>query len=1210
MPFAATPDGSNQARRTGSTELKRVARVGHRRIVATAMAVAVASAAVLSCEYLESNEPTCYQWDGSGTCLEYTDNGFIRSEDGRQIESVAESRVSNPTATPGTAPAATREVEPTNTPVPPTPTPATLQPTASPAATQTPAPEIKPTATPIAAPIFATFAVTRLTSDQADYAEPTWSPDGTKVAYSAKEPGNSYWDIFVLDTYGPSVTQLTDLRYSSTSPAWSPHGATMSFSYDSSGNGKRVIYVMDADGNNQTLISDTRALDPHDPMWSPDGTKIAFSSDRLGDDVWDIFVMDANGFNITSFAHGGAQAINPAWSPDGSKFAFSSDRLGDGTWDIFVMNADGSNVTRITDDRANAFNPRWSPDGSWIAFQSNRDGTWDIYVIRADGSELTQITRTEGDSGAKHPAWAPDGSSIVFVAVEERYSDIYLANVESLGIVASLRVPPRPGTFRSTQVTHTDGGLGAARWSPDGSRITFQSLHDGATDIYVVSLDGSGLAQITRTEGDSGAKNPDWSPDGNRIAFNSDRDGTSDIYVMNRDGSELTQITRTEGDSGAWWPDWSPDGNRIAFHSNRDGTHDIYVVNPDGSDLTQITHTEGDSSAQHPYWSPDGSRIAFLFDSDGTGNLYVMNHDGSDPRPITRVDEGRSIWRPQWAPDGSRIAFQSDHDGTWDIYVVNPDGSDLTQITHTEDGQSTVNPQWAPDGSRIAFQSDRDGTWDIYVVKPDGSELTQITRTVGNGGAGWAEWSPDGTRIVFDSNSDGAIEIYVVDVRSLGLGAAQTFVQPANPRDREVLIEFYEATNGDEWIDNSGWLSDEPLNQWRGVSIQDGRVTGISLAANRLTGEIAPTIGDLTSLRLLDLSANLLTGELPADSLRNLHELETLLLTENYLSGCVPESLRNTPVSDIIFTSLRYCDEPEPSTPKPMPTTPSFIEWNVGESVRESEERAARLGVQWLHRYAQQNGWTTTNEDLTVYIDTTDQLVDTCEQRLLLSPAFLPQCDDLRREDSGGLSPAWVSAEPEANFIKTTEPNETPSLARLHEIARQAIRQNIRTSFQHQARGASADPSPSWFTEGMVTYFTTVIANLHISASRHDGQSWLQEQRSGWIEVAKRERDDPLANSATDDGCAYECGPLAVELLASVVGVERIAYFHVALRRTIQEFFTGTVPEGIIRWPGHPDDWHHAFEETFGISVAYFHALYDQHRADQFPELDPPDSAP
>ena len=519
-----------------------------------------------------------------------------------------------------------------------------------------------------------------------------------------------------------------------------------------------------------------------------------------------------------------------------------------------------------------------------------------------------------------------------------------------------------------------------------------------------------------------------------------------------------------------------------------------------------------------------------------------MNRDGSDPRPITRMEEGKNVGRPEWAPDSSRIAFSADSDGAWDIYVVKPDGSELTQITHTQDGHIASYPQWAPDGSRIAFNSDSDGTRDIYVVKPDGSDLTQITRTEGEGGAQLPEWSPDGTRIVFHSDSDGTNDVYVADVKSLGISPDQTFVQPADPKDREALTEFYETTNGDEWTDNSGWLSDEPLNRWHGISTQDGRVTGISLTANGLTGQVPAAVGDLSELIHLDLSANFLAGDLP-ESLRSLRKLDTLLITENDLSGCVPETLRDTRVSDIIFTSLRYCDEPEAATPKPMPTTPPFIEWNIGESVRESEERAARLGVQWLHQYARENGWTTTGEDLTIDIDTTDQLVDTCKQRLMLSPAVSPLCDDLRREDLGSLSPGWVSAGPEAIFIKATENSESPALARLHEIARQAILENIRTSFQHQARGASADPSPLWFTEGMATFFTTFIGEIHISASRSDGQSWFQERRNGWIEVAKRERDDPLASSDTDRGCEYECGPLAVELLAYAVGVERIAYF-------------------------------------------------------------------
>ena len=87
---------------------------------------------------------------------------------------------------------------------------------------------------------------------------------------------------------------------------------------------------------------------------------------------------------------------------------------------------------------------------------------------------------------------------------------------------------------------------------------------------------------------------------------------------------------------------------------------------------------------------------------------------------------------------------------------------------------------------------------------------------------------------------------------------------PPGERDRAALIAFYQATDGDNWKLNGRWLSDEPLDQWQGVTTnQEGAVTGLSLADNRLTGEIPPEFGNLLSLAELDLSGNQLSGCIP-----------------------------------------------------------------------------------------------------------------------------------------------------------------------------------------------------------------------------------------------------------------------------------------------------------------------------------------------------------
>ena len=110
--------------------------------------------------------------------------------------------------------------------------------------------------------------------------------------------------------------------------------------------------------------------------------------------------------------------------------------------------------------------------------------------------------------------------------------------------------------------------------------------------------------------------------------------------------------------------------------------------------------------------------------------------------------------------------------------------------------------------------------------------------------------------------------------------------------DREALVALYNATGGENWANNENWLSDEPLGTWNGVSVSDGRVTGLNLGANQLTGTIPAELGNLASLEWLHLWNNQLTGAIPSE-LGNLSSLTVLNLGGNQLTGTIPPELGN-----------------------------------------------------------------------------------------------------------------------------------------------------------------------------------------------------------------------------------------------------------------------------------------------------------------------------
>ena len=231
--------------------------------------------------------------------------------------------------------------------------------------------------------------------------------------------------------------------------------------------------------------------------------------------------------------------------------------------------------------------------------------------------------------------------------------------------------PDATGQTRLTNNTVSDLG---PRYSADGTKVAW--VRDN--QIWTMNADGSNQ-QGPLTSGASNSFMGDWSPDGTKLLFQSNRDGNLEVYVMNADGSDPVNLTNnaTAGANTDSQPAYSPDGTRIAFQSNRDGNRNVHVMNADGSNVVNLTAgSPGDDSA--PRWSPGGTKIAFhsdraVFPRPGwprNTEIYRMNADGSDvvrlttndydpvggsdPTNVTGVDSN-----PAWSPDGTRIVFDS-----------------------------------------------------------------------------------------------------------------------------------------------------------------------------------------------------------------------------------------------------------------------------------------------------------------------------------------------------------------------------------------------------------------------------------------------------------------------------------------------------------------------------------------------------------------------
>lgn len=219
----------------------------------------------------------------------------------------------------------------------------------------------------------------QLTSAPGHQFDPSWSPDGTRIAYRSDDGVTS--EIWLMNADGSDQRKLTD----GFSPAWSPDGSLIAFAGPKGTTG--IITLIRSDGTGLRTLPDTEGGEY--PSWSPDGTQIAFNSNLSGDHV--MYIAQADGSTVVDLSAVG-EGWQVAWSPDGSLILFTSHRdHPDNYTDVYVMRTDGSDIRRLTDLRA--YTPAWSPDGEHIVFSAPG-----LFVMNADGTGAIPLPTDVGET--------------------------------------------------------------------------------------------------------------------------------------------------------------------------------------------------------------------------------------------------------------------------------------------------------------------------------------------------------------------------------------------------------------------------------------------------------------------------------------------------------------------------------------------------------------------------------------------------------------------------------------------------------------------------------------------------------------------------------------------------------------------------------------------------------------------------------------------
>ncbi|HEY8182924.1 MAG TPA: winged helix-turn-helix domain-containing protein, partial [Thermoanaerobaculia bacterium] len=486
---------------------------------------------------------------------------------------------------------------------------------------------------------------------------PSFSPDGGWLVYSTDVDGTPH--LFVSTIDGNSERQLTHGDAGEAQPSWSPDGKRIAFVSVRKGG----IWLIDAGGGQTVPLTNFGSR----PSWSPDGTEIAFQS---ADDIeygWNaydalppsaIWIADVASRKTVALTVAGSPSGGhgaPSWRRDGKRIAFSScdhERCG-----IFTIARDASGLTQLATDPRRLASPLFAADGQSVYYVQPLYNASHLLAVSvdADGNRVSdqQQLRQSNPGVIQHLALSRDGFRFAWSVVEEK-SDLFAIDVGSSGPPTQItKNPVVSPTFPS--------------FSPDGKKIAYCAVAAGDdSGIWVSDADGSnaralvtgpGLKQYARWgrgEWDvfysawsvdahrpvpyraslitgraevagqlpEDASAPAFSPDLQSIAFNRTINGKTSVWVSAPDGSSLQRMSADE--DLARFPIWSPSGKRLAVQLRRGGSS--IAILPEMKVLVN-----GGENWPHA-WSSDEKEIAFAGRRNGVWNVWTVNVESGKTR--------------------------------------------------------------------------------------------------------------------------------------------------------------------------------------------------------------------------------------------------------------------------------------------------------------------------------------------------------------------------------------------------------------------------------------------------------------------------------------------------------------------------------------------------------------------------------------------------
>jgi len=481
------------------------------------------------------------------------------------------------------------------------------------------------------------LTVTPLTALSGRVASPTFSPDGSQVAFAWSEENNEgLYDLYIKTLGSERPLKITERPARWLWAAWAPDGRYIALSrvagIDSG------VYLVSPTGGPERQLSSKTTFNRNTSgiSWAPNGKLLAFT-DQPANASWEgdlqLFTLSLETLERTQINTGCPLVLAPAFSPKGDLLAWACVNSWS-RYSIHVMRLSDGHITRLLDHADGIGGLAWSRDGSRVIFTSPLD-FGDIWEVRL--RHPNDPARLPVGHDASEITIAPAGKHLAYVA------GTYNVNIWQLDL--------RNGNPARLIVSSREQK--APHESPDRRRIAFESTRSGSNELWICDADGANAKQLT-SFGIRATGSPRWSPDGNTIAFDSRVDGEANIYLIdpNHGMPQKVLISNIHGNNQ---PAWSDDGKWIYFVHGEDAhTPSIWKVSSSGGEPVEIVHTP----ATYPRESPDGRHLYFVRNS----RLWRSNPDGTVPEEVQGIPPLKLLG-DKWVLFGEGVYYFSDDHG-------------------------------------------------------------------------------------------------------------------------------------------------------------------------------------------------------------------------------------------------------------------------------------------------------------------------------------------------------------------------------------------------------------------------------------------------------------------------------------------------------------------------------------------------------------------